>query len=153
MAITLDGSAGITLPASGNIFNASLIKSDTTSPPTIQDSNGTEIGTFCRAWVNFNGTGTVDDRAAFNVSSITDNGVGDYTVNFTTAMPDVNYSSVISTSPAYTVTRTCSVQLASTGAATEIAPTTSQFRFSTAAGNVTAGAAFDAKYICASFFR
>jgi len=47
---------------------------------------------MCRAWVNFNGTGTVAIRASGNVSSITDNGTGDYTVNFTTAMPDVNYS-------------------------------------------------------------
>lgn len=44
-----------------------------------------------RAWVNFNGTGTVAIRASGNVSSITDNGTGDYTVNFTTAMADVNY--------------------------------------------------------------
>lgn len=46
----------------------------------------------CRAWVNFNGTGTVAIRASGNVSSITDNGTGDYTVNFTSAMPDANYS-------------------------------------------------------------
>ena len=46
----------------------------------------------CRAWVNFNGNGTVAIRASGNVSSITDNGVGDYTVNFTTAMPDANYA-------------------------------------------------------------
>jgi hypothetical protein len=46
----------------------------------------------CRAWVNFNGTGTVAIRASGNVSSITDNGVGDYTVNFTTALPDANYA-------------------------------------------------------------
>ena len=46
----------------------------------------------CRAWVNFNGTGTVAIRASGNVTSITDNGTGDYTVNFTTAMPDINYS-------------------------------------------------------------
>jgi len=46
----------------------------------------------CRAWVNFNGTGTVAIRASGNVSSITDNGTGDYTANFTTAMPDANYS-------------------------------------------------------------
>jgi hypothetical protein len=46
----------------------------------------------CRAWVNFNGTGTVAIRASGNVSSITDNGVGNYTVNFTTAMPDANYA-------------------------------------------------------------
>lgn len=46
----------------------------------------------CRAWVNFNGTGTVAIRASGNVSSITDNGIGDYTVNFTTAMPDTDYT-------------------------------------------------------------
>ena len=46
----------------------------------------------CRAWVNFNGTGTVAIRASGNVSSITDNGTGDYTVNFTTAMVDANYA-------------------------------------------------------------
>jgi hypothetical protein len=55
--------------------------------------NGTE-NYKCRAWVNFNGTGTVAIRAAGNVASITDNGTGDYTVNFTTAMPDANYSMV-----------------------------------------------------------
>ena len=46
----------------------------------------------CRAWVNFNGTGVVAIRASGNVSSITDNGTGNYTVNFTTAMPDANYA-------------------------------------------------------------
>ena len=46
----------------------------------------------CRAWVNFNGTGTVAIRASGNVSSITDNGTGLYTANFTTAMPDTNYT-------------------------------------------------------------
>jgi hypothetical protein len=46
----------------------------------------------CRAWVNFNGSGTVAIRGSGNVSSITDNGTGNYTINFTTAMPDANYS-------------------------------------------------------------
>jgi hypothetical protein len=50
----------------------------------------------CRAWVNFNGTGTVAIRASGNVSSITDNGTGDYTVNFATALSDANYSMVSS---------------------------------------------------------
>jgi hypothetical protein len=50
----------------------------------------------CRAWVNFNGTGTVAIRGSGNVSSITDNGTGQYRVNFITAMPDANYSSVAS---------------------------------------------------------
>jgi hypothetical protein len=49
----------------------------------------------CRAWVNFNGTGTVAIRASGNVTSITDNGTGIYTINFTTAMPDANYSAVL----------------------------------------------------------
>jgi hypothetical protein len=49
----------------------------------------------CRAWVNFNGTGTVAIRASGNVSSITDLGVGNYRVNFTTAMSDANYSATI----------------------------------------------------------
>ena len=47
---------------------------------------------LCKAWVNFNGTGTVAIRASYNVSSITDNAVGDYTVNFTNAMADTHYS-------------------------------------------------------------
>lgn len=88
-----------------------------TAPSTIQGAGGqSAISTAlnaqgaapmfaCRAWVNFNGTGTVAIRGSGNVSSITDNGVGDYTVNFTTAMPDVNYEvsgsgSVDATSPA-----------------------------------------------------
>ena len=52
----------------------------------------------CRAWVNFNGTGTVAIRGSGNVSSITDNGVGLYTANFTTSMPDANYCAIISCS-------------------------------------------------------
>jgi len=52
------------------------------------------VGYGCRAWVNFNGTGTVAIRASGNVTSITDGGVGIYTLNFTNAMPDGNYSIV-----------------------------------------------------------
>jgi hypothetical protein len=47
---------------------------------------------IAKAWVNFNGVSTASIRASFNVSSVTRNGTGDYTVNFTTAMPDGNYS-------------------------------------------------------------
>lgn len=49
---------------------------------------------IAKAWVNFTGSGTI--AAQFNVSSITKNGSGDYTVNFTTALPDANYSAVVS---------------------------------------------------------
>jgi hypothetical protein len=63
---------------------------------TLNDSSGvlaTQNGMtgIAKAWVNFDGTGTVAIRDSFNVSSITDNGTGDYTVNFTTAMPNANY--------------------------------------------------------------
>ena len=68
------------------------IQSYNANPPLVKNVSGNQVGTFCRAWVNFNGQGTVAIRASFNVSSITDNGVGDYTVNFTTAMVDANYA-------------------------------------------------------------
>ena len=66
---------------------------------TIQDTAGSNSSTpaaiangIAKAWVNFNGTGTVAIRAQYNVSSITDNGTGDYTVNFTNALADANYA-------------------------------------------------------------
>jgi hypothetical protein len=68
------------------------IKSNTANPPLFQNTSGTEIGTLCRAWVNFNGTGTVAIRASYNVSSITDNGTGAYTVNLTNALSNANYA-------------------------------------------------------------
>lgn len=65
---------------------------------TIQDTAGSNSSTpaaiangIAKAWVNFNGTGVVAIRAQYNVSSITDNGTGLYTVNFTTALADANY--------------------------------------------------------------
>jgi hypothetical protein len=54
----------------------------------------TVINGSAKAWVNFNGTGVTPIRASFNVSSMTDNGTGDYTLNFTTALTDANYSLV-----------------------------------------------------------
>jgi hypothetical protein len=65
---------------------------------TLRDDTGvlaTQNGMtgIAKAWINFNGTsGSTSIRASFNVSSITRNGAGDYTVNFTTAMPDANYA-------------------------------------------------------------
>lgn len=64
---------------------------------TIQNTSGTSsastesITNSCKAWVNFNGTGAVAIRAGYNVSSITDNGTGDYTVNFISPIKDSNY--------------------------------------------------------------
>lgn len=60
----------------------------------IQNQSGVEVYTS-KSWVNFNGTGTVGIRGAGNVTSITDNGVGDYTANFTTAIADTNYAATM----------------------------------------------------------
>lgn len=62
---------------------------------SIQNRTGGDLlnsAGIAKAWVNFNGTGTVAIRASLNVSSITDNGTGDYTVNFTSALTDANYA-------------------------------------------------------------
>jgi hypothetical protein len=68
---------------SGNVtLGSSVLATPTGSAPSY----------LCRAWVNFNGTGTPAIRASGNVSSLTDNGVGDYNINYTTSMPDGKYS-------------------------------------------------------------
>jgi hypothetical protein len=85
----------------------------------------------CRAWVNFNGTGTVAIRGSGNVSSITDNGTGRYTVNFTTALVDVNYGASVSVSsqPAVSDANLFTTDIASNNA--RLNPTTSAFAIST----------------------
>jgi len=60
----------------------------------LSTASGSAPSYSARAWVNFNGTGTVAIRASGNVSSITDNGTANYTVNFATNMPDTDYSAV-----------------------------------------------------------
>ena len=72
------------------------IKSISSSAPVFQNTSGTEKGQLAKAWVNFNGSGTVAIRDSFNVSSITDNGTGNYNITYTNAMSDVNYSAVLS---------------------------------------------------------
>ena len=96
----LSGGTGVTTKTgTGAVV---LGTSPTLTTPTFDSASlatisGTAPLYMCRAWVNFNGTGTVAIRASGNVSSITDNGTGDYTVNFTTAMPDANYAPAIAT--------------------------------------------------------
>lgn len=134
----------------GSILTDTVQSSTAATAPVFKDGNGTQIGTLCRAWVNFNGTGTVAIRASFNVSSITDNGAGDYTVNFTTALPDANYAPVISNSPPYGGTATNPVYLFTSqrgaGNWAESSPTTSSFR-------VAAQTATDNTYVTVSVFR
>jgi hypothetical protein len=109
-------------------------------------SSNLNIPGTAKAWVNFDGTGTVAIRANGNVSSITDNGVGDYTVNFTTAMPDANYSWSGSQRPGI-VTNGWPFEVASGGGG---ARSSSSFRFRI---NTSSPAAIDPDICCISVFR
>jgi hypothetical protein len=113
-----------------------------TAPTATAGTNTTQIATTAfvaaaiptnnvKAWVNFNGTGTVSIRASMNVSSITDNGAGDYTMNFTTALADANYAAAgFAGDAAFSLAVTTS----SWGTYTQ---TTSAFRFKVSYGATT----------------
>ena len=97
---TGDTNTGIFFPAADTIAftegGVEAMRIDSSANLQFNSGYGSvAIAYGCRAWVNFNGTGTVGIRASGNVTSITDNGTGDYTVNFTTAMSDANYSAVM----------------------------------------------------------
>jgi len=124
-------------PTSGNLANCTGIP----APAALSTASGSAPSYSARAWVNFNGTGTVAIRASGNVSSITDNGTGDYTVNFTTAMPDANYVGVGQGSQVTTAT---TFQIENT------ARTANAYRFYTIS---FPGAATDGLYVSMAFFR
>ena len=107
------------------------------------DTNSTQV---CKAWVNFNGTGTVAIRASYNVSSITDNGTGLYTINFTTAMSDVNYSVCATSSWEPTAPNAPGT----VGPSTSGTYSTSAIRLSSGQGTATL---FDSPLIMAQIFR
>lgn len=127
------------------IINAStsngLVNSADGSGQLKVQSNG--VTTNALAWVNFNGTGTVAIRSSYNVSSITDNGTGTYTINFATALSDANYSAVSMSSDASAGT----VCFIDDNAA---APTTTALRIRTAGNSSTSN--FDVSYCCVSIF-
>lgn len=88
-------SAGITFNdatslTSANIGTAQLVNGSVTAAKL----GTTEQKQIAKAWVNFNGTlaTPITPRASYNVSSVTKNGTGDYTINFSTPMADANYS-------------------------------------------------------------
>lgn len=94
LLIKTGSSATTAMTISGSTQAVTLAGSLVLGSSTLAAPSGSAPSYTCRAWVNFNGTGTVAIRASGNVSSITDNGTGDYTVNFTTAMPDANFCCV-----------------------------------------------------------
>ncbi len=102
---TLGGSVTI-VPKNDTTTNYTVTIPDVTAQVAVGRANDVAVMTAlnaggtapiyaCRAWVNFNGTGTVAIRASGNVSSITDRGVGKYTINFSTSMVDSNYASIL----------------------------------------------------------
>ena len=78
----------------------STIRATTLSNGSVSVPTATVVNGSAKAWVNFNGTGTVAIRDSFNVTSITDDGVGIYTLNFTSAIADANYNFVFGGQPA-----------------------------------------------------
>jgi hypothetical protein len=94
--LTLPDEAGMVLTTASNLASAQLT-GDVAAARITGALNATGDAPIyaCRAWVNFNGTGTVAIRASGNVSSITDNGTGNYRVNFITAMPDTLYGVIV----------------------------------------------------------
>jgi hypothetical protein len=142
MTVIINGTTGIDTVQDGIVTDAKL--NLTANSQEIKDSlnaTGTAPIYACRAWVNFNGTGTVAIRDSGNVSSITDGGTGAYTVNFTTAMPDVNYC----------VTATCGL----TSGAGFVRQTTTAFTTSAVQFNTinTSNTTADTAYVGVSVFR
>lgn len=131
----------------------STLKTGKVKTTTIADELDTEstavtnvINGSAKAWVNFNGIGTVAIRRGFNVNSITDNGTGDYTVNFTTAMPDTNYTALTAQDSGGSLT----VRYAAT-----TTTATGSFRFQTRYGNSGAtggGSLEDQTYVRVAIF-
>jgi hypothetical protein len=134
------------------ILNKNGIQFGITSAGNLEFNSGygsSAIAYGCRAWVNFNGTGTVAIRASGNVSSITDNATGDYTVNFTTAMPDANYSVVASSSRSGDIFTTNIATNNATGG--DVAPTTGAIRVVSNGG--PGRGPFDSAYFTVAVFR
>jgi hypothetical protein len=121
----------------------STLVAQTISNGTVSTSSENVIRGSARAWVNFNGVSSVTVRASYNVSSVTRNNTGDYTINFTNALPDANYSwnGNNTRSTIQTNGDVCFILAA--------VPTTTTLRFITATGS---GTATDSLYTTVAVF-
>jgi hypothetical protein len=148
MPMTFDGNGTITGLAAGGLPDSSIVTADIANAAiTAAKLDGAQSGSApiygARAWVNFNGIGTVAIRASGNVSSITDNGTGDYTVNFTTALADANYSITIGArNEGSNVSTATNINQGAT-------PTTTACRIQHVENNAVADLAF----LCVAIFR
>jgi hypothetical protein len=97
--------------ATQTLSNKTFSGAQTFGTASLPEPSGSAPLYLARAWVNFNGTGTVAITASGNVSSITDNGVGNYTVNFATALSDANYNFVTNSSNTTSANILCIAQL------------------------------------------
>ena len=125
MRTTISGTSGVTFP-------------DSTSMQTGQQA--------CKAWVNFNGTGTMAIRAGYNVSSITDEGTAVYTLNFQTSFPDAGYA-IIGSAGLGSMNGTQYVVEIDSGAA----PTTTSVRVNVGTSATTSHS--DPNFVCIAIFR
>lgn len=153
MPISIAGSGTITGISAGGLPDDCITTAEiAANAVTTAKLGSAEQSGLCKAWVNFNGTGTVAIRASYNVSSITDNGTADYTVNFTTALADANYCAVGQsgyTSNGFGAGSVAFNRIGNTG--NESAPATGSIRVNAIASNGDASA--DQIYIYVAIFR
>ena len=140
----LAGSSGLTF--NGTILQATALQTATLNAPTgvLATQNG--MTGIAKAWVNFDGTGTVAIRASYNVSSITDNGTGDYTVNFTNSLADANYSVAGTASASSTGNRPFVIMPIDS-----YTPTASAYRFAVSESGIGSGL-LDSARVCIAVF-
>ena len=162
MSVIIDGDTGIDKITDGSVVNADIASGidaakltgtlpalDASSltgipaPAALSTASGSAPSYSARAWVKFNGVGTVSITASENVTSITDNGTGDYTVNFTTALVDANYALAATCDADTTNGAVCYMNSGS-------APSTTACRLAT---KLLSNASVDRDRIMASFIR
>jgi hypothetical protein len=151
MPITIDGTGSISGLSAGGLPDLSVTTADiaaaaVTAPKLSGAQSGSAPIYAARAWVNFNGTGTVAIRASANVSSVTDGGTGNYTVNFTTAMQDADYAVMATSGDGSTNYRMVHVSDAT-------APTTSAVALRTLTQNSGNPTATDHSRVSVAIFR
>jgi hypothetical protein len=152
MPIIINGTGTIAGITAGGLPDGVITTDDLAANAVTTPKLGTnEASGLAKAWVNFNGTSTVAIRAQYNVSSITDNGVGNYNVNFSTALSDANYCPVV------TAWSANSAVFVNGGQVNNSAPTASSYRIrlntGAALNNDTTSGDVDLPHVFSAVFR